>query len=146
MDRTKLLEEYSQLLDGIAWYGKGDVLELAKMAKKLRRSYMQDLAERKAVLAADRRISYDFSGSITKLVGLNQFFLARQKGTASQQLPLTLLIEKPIIKERANHERWSLGLHNGKLFGHTNSAANTDGHRHLTGSSLWRGGCLFFIL
>lgn len=61
MDRTKLLEEYSQLLDGIAWYGKGDVLELAKMAKKLRRSYMQDLAERKAVLAADRRISYDFS-------------------------------------------------------------------------------------
>jgi len=61
MDETELLEEYSRLLDNIAWYRQGDVLELAKMAKKLGRSYMQDLAERKAVLAADRRISYDFS-------------------------------------------------------------------------------------
>ncbi|WP_041914919.1 hypothetical protein [Selenomonas ruminantium] len=59
MERTKLLEEYSRLLDSIAWYNRGDVLELAKMAKKLGRSYMQDLAERKQALK--KEISYDIS-------------------------------------------------------------------------------------
>ena len=47
----KLLEEYSHLLDSIAWYNKGDVIELAKLAKTLGRNYTQDLAERKSALA-----------------------------------------------------------------------------------------------
>ena len=51
MKDEKLLEEYSHLLDGIAWYNQGDVVELARMAKKLGRDYMQDLAERKSALA-----------------------------------------------------------------------------------------------
>jgi hypothetical protein len=50
MKDEKLLEEYSHLLDEIAWYNKGDVIQLAKMAKKLGRDYMRDLAERKSAL------------------------------------------------------------------------------------------------
>ena len=45
-----LLEEYCQLLDNIAWHREGDILQLAKLAKKLRRNYMQDLAERKTAI------------------------------------------------------------------------------------------------
>ena len=51
MKDEKLLEEYSHLLDEIAWYNNGDVIELAKLAKKLGRDYMQDLAERKSALS-----------------------------------------------------------------------------------------------
>lgn len=51
MDKTKLLEDYSRLLDSIAWYNQGDVIELAKLAKKLGRNYTEDLAERKSALA-----------------------------------------------------------------------------------------------
>ena len=47
----KLLVEYSRMLDSIAWYNKGDAIELAKLAKKLGRDYMQDLADRKSALA-----------------------------------------------------------------------------------------------
>jgi len=51
MDRTKLLEEYSRLLDNIAWYSQGDVIKLAKLAKKLGRDYMRDLTDRKMAIA-----------------------------------------------------------------------------------------------
>lgn len=59
MEKTKLLEEYSRLLDSIAWYRKGDIFELAKLAKSLGRNYTQDLAERKQAL--QKEISYDIS-------------------------------------------------------------------------------------
>lgn len=49
-EHISLLEEYSRLLDSIAWYGKSDILELAKLAKKLGRNYTEDLAERKLAL------------------------------------------------------------------------------------------------
>lgn len=41
------LKEYSQMIDEFAWYGRGDVFQIAKVAKRLKRDYMQDLAERK---------------------------------------------------------------------------------------------------
>ena len=44
------LEKYSRLLDELAWYRKGDIFELAKLAKSLGRNYTQDLAERKQAL------------------------------------------------------------------------------------------------
>lgn len=49
------LKSYSELLDNIAWYNKGDVIELAKMAKKLGRDYMKDLTERKMALITPQK-------------------------------------------------------------------------------------------
>ena len=42
-----LLKHYSKMIDNFAWYGKGDIFEIAKLAKKLSRDYMQDIADRK---------------------------------------------------------------------------------------------------
>lgn len=46
----KLLEQYSLALDNLAWYGHGNLVEIAKLAKQLNRSYTVDIAERKAQL------------------------------------------------------------------------------------------------
>lgn len=44
------IERYSQMIDEFAWYGKGDIVEIAKLAKKLNRYYTQDIADRKMAL------------------------------------------------------------------------------------------------
>jgi len=44
------IERYSRMIDDFAWYGKGDIFEIAKLAKKLNRQYMADIAERKLAL------------------------------------------------------------------------------------------------
>lgn len=54
MENEKRLQEYSQLLDSIAWYNEGDVLKLAKMAKELGRDYMKDLTDRKMAIVHDK--------------------------------------------------------------------------------------------
>ena len=46
-EQDDLLVVYGRALDDLAWYGKGSVYEVAKMAKRLGRSYTIDLAERK---------------------------------------------------------------------------------------------------
>lgn len=51
----KDINTYSELLDNIAWYNKGNVIELAKMAKKLGRDYMKDLTERKMALITPQK-------------------------------------------------------------------------------------------
>lgn len=53
-NKTDKLEEYSRLLDSIAWYRQGDIFELAKLAKSLGRNYTQDLAERKQALEKEK--------------------------------------------------------------------------------------------
>ena len=49
-DKNELLARYSRMLDEVAWYGNGDIFELAKVAKQLNRNYTIDLAERKKQL------------------------------------------------------------------------------------------------
>lgn len=41
------LTEYSRLIDDFAWYGKGDIFKIAKLAKELGRNYTEDIANRK---------------------------------------------------------------------------------------------------
>ena len=53
----KAIEEYSRMIDEMAWYGKGSILEIGKLAKKLNRNYMQDLAERKKIFIEANEIS-----------------------------------------------------------------------------------------
>lgn len=47
------IEIYSKMVDEFAWYGNGDIFAIAKLAKKLGRSYMQDIADRKMALLRD---------------------------------------------------------------------------------------------
>ena len=51
------LATYSQMIDEFAWYGNGDIFEIAKAARKLGRNYMDDIANRKlqAIEANERR-------------------------------------------------------------------------------------------
>ena len=49
------IEKYSHLVDNFAWYGKGDIFAIAKLAKKLNRNYTQDIAERKLALQEDKK-------------------------------------------------------------------------------------------
>lgn len=49
-DKDELIARYSRMLDNIAWYGNGDIFELAKLAKQLNRNYTIDLAESKKQL------------------------------------------------------------------------------------------------
>lgn len=49
-EMNKKVKAYSELLDNIAWYNKGNIFDLAKMAKELNRNYTKDLAERKQAL------------------------------------------------------------------------------------------------
>lgn len=51
----KDINTYSELLDNIAWYNKGNVIELAKMAKNLGRDYMKDLTERRMALITPQK-------------------------------------------------------------------------------------------
>ena len=41
------LRDYSRMIDDFAWYSQGDIFAIAKLAKKLKRDYMQDITERK---------------------------------------------------------------------------------------------------
>ena len=91
----KLLEEYSQLLDNIAWYNKGDVIELAKLAKKLGRNYTQDLAERKSALAdiaADDETAALEAELVAKMkrLGASDEQIAHIVGDAKQKIISTL--------------------------------------------------------
>ena len=91
----KLLEEYSQLLDNIAWYGKGDVIELAKLAKKLGRNYTEDLAERKSALADistddETKALEDELISKMKRLGLSDEQVEQVTSKAKQQIISTL--------------------------------------------------------
>ena len=91
----KLLEEYSRLLDSIAWYNKGDVLELAKLAKKLGRNYTEDLAERKSALAdiaADDETAALEAELVAKMkrLGASDEQIANIIGDAKQKIISTL--------------------------------------------------------
>lgn len=91
MKEEKLLEEYSQLLDSIAWYNKGDVIELARMAKKLGRNYTQDLAERKSALVditADDETAALEAELVAKMkrLGLSDEQVAQVTNKAKQQI------------------------------------------------------------
>ena len=44
------LRDYSRMIDDYAWYSQGDIFAIAKLAKKLKRDYMQDIVERKKQL------------------------------------------------------------------------------------------------
>ena len=91
----KLLVEYSRMLDSIAWYNKGDVLELAKLAKKLGRNYTQDLAERKSALAdiaADDETAALEAELLAKMkrLGLSDEQVSQATNKAKQQIVSTL--------------------------------------------------------
>ena len=49
-DMNNELEKYSRMIDDFAWFNKGDIVEIAKLAKKLGRNYTQDIADRKMAL------------------------------------------------------------------------------------------------
>lgn len=51
----KDIEKYSRMIDEFAWYGKGNIFEIAKMAKKLNRHYTVDLAERKKLVLESKK-------------------------------------------------------------------------------------------
>jgi hypothetical protein len=93
----KLLVEYSRMLDSIAWYNKGDVLELAKLAKKLGRDYMQDLADRKSALvdiAADDETAALEAELLAKMkrLGLSDEQVSRVTNKAKQQIISSLFV------------------------------------------------------
>lgn len=54
-NQEELLEQYSKAVDQLAWYGKGNLVEIAKLARQLGRSYTVDIAKRKAQLLNARR-------------------------------------------------------------------------------------------
>ena len=39
--------KYSRMIDDFAWYDKGEIFEIAKLAKLLNRDYMADIVARK---------------------------------------------------------------------------------------------------
>ncbi len=49
------IEKYSQMIDEFAWYGEGNIFEIAKLAKKLNRHYMVDIAERKKMVLDSKK-------------------------------------------------------------------------------------------
>lgn len=49
------LMEYSRMIDEFAWYGKGDIFKIAKLAKKLGRNYTDDIANRKLQALQSRK-------------------------------------------------------------------------------------------
>ncbi|MBR2075220.1 MAG: hypothetical protein IJ977_08210 [Fibrobacter sp.] len=52
---TVTIEQYSKMVDDFAWYGIGDIFEIAKAAKLLGRNYMTDIAERKLLLMNSKK-------------------------------------------------------------------------------------------
>lgn len=51
----KDIEKYSRMIDDFAWYDKGDIFEIAKLARKLNRNYTVDIAERKKMVLNSKR-------------------------------------------------------------------------------------------
>ena len=51
----KDIEKYGQMIDDFAWFDKGDIFEIAKLAKKLNRNYMEDITERKKMVLNTKR-------------------------------------------------------------------------------------------
>ena len=51
----KDIEKYSRMIDDFAWFNKGDIFEIAKLAKRLNRNYMEDITERKKMAFNARR-------------------------------------------------------------------------------------------
>ena len=49
------IEKYSRMIDDFAWFNKGDIFEIAKLAKRLNRNYMVDITERKKMVFNARR-------------------------------------------------------------------------------------------
>ena len=52
---VKDIEKYSQMIDEFAWYGEGNIFEIAKLAKRLNRNYMEDITERKKMVLNTKR-------------------------------------------------------------------------------------------
>lgn len=55
--RKYTLSEYSQLIDEFAWYRKGDIMIIARVARQLGRDYMNDIVERKTLLLNSKKAS-----------------------------------------------------------------------------------------
>lgn len=51
------LSEYSQLIDEFAWFRKGDVMIIARVARQLGRDYMADITNRKFQLINSKKAS-----------------------------------------------------------------------------------------
>ena len=51
----KDIEKYSRMIDDFAWFNKGDIFEIAKLAKRLNRNYMEDITERKKMVLNTKR-------------------------------------------------------------------------------------------
>lgn len=51
------LAEYSELIDEFAWFRKGDVMIIARIARQLGRDYMADISERKIQLINSKKAS-----------------------------------------------------------------------------------------
>lgn len=54
-----MLKEYSRMIDDFAWFNKGNIFEIAKLAKKLGRDYMSDITQAKCQLL--ETFEYDVS-------------------------------------------------------------------------------------
>lgn len=50
------IREYSKMIDEFAWYGKGDIFKIAKIAKSLGRYYMDDITEAKKQLIESGKV------------------------------------------------------------------------------------------
>lgn len=51
------LSEYSMMIDEFAWYRRGDVMIIARVARQLGRDYMADITERKLQLINSKKAS-----------------------------------------------------------------------------------------
>ena len=51
----KDIEKYSRMIDDFAWFDKCDIFEIAKLAKRLNRNYMEDITERKKMVLNTKR-------------------------------------------------------------------------------------------
>ena len=51
------LAEYSELIDEFAWFRKGDVMIISRVARQLGRDYMADIIERKIQLINSKKAS-----------------------------------------------------------------------------------------
>lgn len=47
MNNEDALKTYSKMVDEFAWYKKGDIFQIGKLARELGRNYTEDIAERK---------------------------------------------------------------------------------------------------
>lgn len=54
-EQDDLLVKYSRMLDEVAWYNRGDIYDLIRLARKLGRNYTIDLADRRKQLLDSKR-------------------------------------------------------------------------------------------